>query len=168
MERYDRSMPVDEEKFTEWKETEAQVLSRWRREYREKGFHHIAPYNTKKDSIPTTYQLDKAKAPTEKSRLISNCSRKGAAEALKIACQALLFLLKERHKTRHSFNLQSVHDFPQVLKEKTEKLLASMGPSAMLMFMAGDIADFYPNLPHETIKHHRNKVIDEAVGSTRA
>ena len=169
MELYDKSMPVDGTQFIPWQETEQEILSRWKKEYHQLGFHKIVPYGTK-DGIPNTYDLAKRKAPQSKSRLIRNCSVMGAARALKVACQALLFLLKQREKTKKSFNLQSVHDFPEVLQKKCQDLLDTRpeDQDAMLMFLAGDIADFYPNLPHDAIRGARNKIIEEAIGSTRS
>ena len=161
-------MPVDDEQFITWHETEEQIFLRWRTQYKQLGFHKIVPYG-REDGIPNTYDLAKRKAPTEKQRLLRNCSVLGGARALKIGCQALLFLLKERQKQKHSFNLQSVHDFPETLQRKVQGLLATMPDTedAMLIFLAGDIADFYPNLPHDAIRRARDTVIDGALGSSR-
>ena len=162
-------MPIDGEQFITWHETEQEIFSRWRAEYHQLGFQKIVPYGLE-DAIPNTYDLAKRKAPRDKSRLIRNCSGVGAARALKIGCQALLFLIKERQKTRHSFNLQSVHDFPETLQKKCQGLLDTMpeDEDAMLIFLAGDIADFYPNLPHDAIRQARDTIIDEAVETSRA
>ena len=62
------------------------------------------------------------------------------------------------------------HKVQEVSKRrKVQGLLATMPDTedAMLIFLAGDIADFYPNLPHDAIRRARDTVIDGALGSSR-
>ena len=165
--RYDKTFHIDGIHYIRWHEKPEKVLTRLKAEYKQKGFTKIAPFAVSQ-SIPNTYTNDKRKAPETKSRPITNCSGLGAKAALKVACQALAYLLKRRETTHRSCNLQDLHKFPQLLREKAEKLMEGAGPDAHLMFLAGDVADMYTELPHHVIKEHRNHVIQQAVGSTLA